>query len=105
MSYELHFMSYELQFMSYELHFMSLHSGVTFQTEGVNCRLQDTDYRWVVHDEGCRWVGGVGVGGLQMGGGGGVWGGLQMGGGVGGCRMRVTGCRCRLPINTEALCI
>ena len=22
-----------------------------------------------------------------------------------GCRMRVAGCRCRLPINTEALCI
>ena len=34
-------MSYELHFMSYELH-----SGVTFQTEGVNCRLQDADYRW-----------------------------------------------------------
>ena len=45
--------------MSYELHF-----GVTFQTEGVNCRLQDTDYM-----------------------------------------MRVAGCRYRLPINTEALCI
>ena len=27
------------------------------------------------------------------------------GGGGGGCRMRVAGCRCRLPINTDALCI
>ena len=77
MSYELHFMSYELHFMSYELHFMSYILCVTFRgyisDKGVNCRLQDADYRWGVHDAGCR-----------------MW---------------VAGCRCRLPKNTEALCI
>ena len=30
---------------------------------------------------------------------------LQMGGGGAGCGLQDAGCRCRLPINTEALCI
>ena len=57
--------------MNYELHFMSceLHSGVTFQTEGVNYRLQDADYSRGIHGAGCRW-----------------------GGGGGGCRMWVASC-------------
>ena len=57
--------------------------------------LQDADYRWGgVHDAACRWGGGGVAGcGLQMG---------RVADGAG-CRMRVAGCRCRLPINTEAL--
>ena len=78
MSYDLRVPSYELRVMSYELQFMScgLHSGVTFQTEGVNYRLQDADYSRGIHGAGCRWGGG--------------W--LQDVG-------------CRLPFNAETFCI
>ena len=40
--------------------FYELHSGVTFQTEGVNCRLQDADCRWGFMMRVADWGGGGG---------------------------------------------
>ena len=70
-------MSYELHFMSYELNVMGY----------------ELHFMSYISDRRCK---------LQV---------ARCGGGPrmrvadgGGCRMRVAGCRCRLPINAEALC-